>query len=58
VVVFHPGRSDLLPAALLAAAEAYRGIGDSGRAERAALELADRFPESPAAVKARRIFLP
>jgi tetratricopeptide (TPR) repeat protein len=58
VIVFHPGRADLLPGALLVSAKAYRQLGDNGRAERAALELVDRFPESAEGAEARKTILP
>jgi hypothetical protein len=58
VVVFHRRRADLLPAALLVTAKAYRKLGDSGRAERAALDLVDGFPLSAEATEGRKTFLP
>ncbi len=47
---------ELMPAALLGAARAYRGFGDNGRAERSALELIDTYPDTLQAATARREF--
>lgn len=44
---------DLMPAALLGSARAYKGYGDKGRAERAYLSVVDEYPESAEAVVAK-----
>ncbi len=46
VPAFHPTQAALMPPALLGSANAYRRLGDAGRAERTLLELVDHYPES------------
>lgn len=51
------GTLDLLqPPALLGAARAYRGYGDDARAERAALDLIDTYPDTLQAAEAKKEF--
>ncbi len=45
-----------MPAALVGAARAYKGYGDTDRAERAALELLDRYPATLEATQAKKEF--
>ena len=45
-----------MPAALLGAARAYKGYGDTDRAERSALELIDRHPATLQAAQAKKEF--
>jgi tetratricopeptide (TPR) repeat protein len=56
VPAFFGTFDELMPAALLGAARSYRAYGDTGRAERAALELIDGYPNSAQAAEARRDF--
>jgi tetratricopeptide (TPR) repeat protein len=44
---------ELMPAALLGSARAYKGYGDPDRAERAYLDLIDTYPNSPQATAAK-----
>ncbi len=52
VPVFHGTHDDLLPAALLGSARAFRAHGDSTRAERAVHELILNYPDSVEAAAA------
>jgi tetratricopeptide (TPR) repeat protein len=56
IPAFFGTLDELLPHALLGAARAYKGYGDSGRAERAAIELIDNYPETAQAALAKREF--
>jgi hypothetical protein len=56
VPAFFGGLDDLMPAALLGAARAYKGYGDTDRAERSALELIDRHPATLQAAQAKKEF--
>ncbi len=56
IPAFYGTIDELMPAALLGAARAYRGYGDNGRAERSALELIDTYPDTLQAATARREF--
>lgn len=56
VPAFFGTFDELMPDALLGAARAYRAYGDSDRAERAALELADTYPTSRQATAAKKEF--
>jgi hypothetical protein len=56
IPAFYGTLDELLPQALLGAARAYRGYGDTGRAERAALELIDNYPETAQAALAKKEF--
>ncbi len=47
---------ELMPAALLGAARAYQGYGDSSRAERSALDLIDNYPATLQAAQAKKEF--
>lgn len=47
-------QEELMPAALLGSARAYRGYGDKGRAERAYLSVVDDYPDSAEAAVAKR----
>lgn len=56
IPAFFGSHEDLMPAALLGAARAYKGYGDADRAERAALELIDRHPATLEATQAKKEF--
>ena len=56
IPAFYGTLDELLPQALLGSARAYKGYGDTGRAERAALELIDTFPDSLQATSAKKEF--
>jgi hypothetical protein len=56
VPAFFGTEDALLPAALLGSARAYRGFGDADRAERAALELLDNYPDTAQAALAKTEF--
>lgn len=56
VPAFYGTIDELMPAALLGAARAYKGYGDGGRAERSALELIDTYPDTLEAAAARKDF--
>jgi hypothetical protein len=56
IPAFYGTIDELMPAALLGAARAYRGYGDNGRAERSALELIDTYPDTLQATQARAEF--
>lgn len=56
VPAFFGTIDEVMPAALLGAARAYRGYGDSGRAERAALDLIDAYPATLQAAEAKKEF--
>ena len=56
VPAFFGTIDDLMPAALLGAARAYRAHGDTGRAERSALELIDNYPATLQATQAKTEF--
>ncbi len=56
IPAFYGTLDELLPPALLGAARAYKGYGDTGRAERAALELIDTYPETAQAAQAKQEF--
>ncbi|MCX6938483.1 MAG: hypothetical protein NTU80_11410 [Verrucomicrobia bacterium] len=47
---------ELMPAALLGAARAYKGYGDRGRAERSAMELIDNYPTTLQAAQVKKEF--
>ncbi len=56
IPAFFGTLDELMPAALLGAARAYRGHGDTDRAERSALELVDAYPATAQAQTARAEF--
>jgi tetratricopeptide (TPR) repeat protein len=56
IPAFYGTLDDLMPAALLGAARAYKGYGDSARAERSALELIDTYPATAQAKTAKTEF--
>lgn len=56
IPAFFGSLDELMPSALLGAARAYRGYGDTDRAERAALELLDRHPATLQAAQAKKEF--
>jgi tetratricopeptide (TPR) repeat protein len=56
VPAFFGTLDELMPAALLGAARAYRGHGDADRAERSALELLDAYPATLQATAAKKEF--
>lgn len=56
VPAFFGTIDELMPAALLGAARAYKGYGDTGRAERSALELIDTYPDTLQAAQAKKEF--
>jgi hypothetical protein len=56
IPAFYGTLDELMPTALLGAARAYRGYGDSGRAERSALDLIDTYPDTLEATTARKEF--
>ncbi len=56
IPAFYGTFDELLPPALLGAARAYKGYGDTDRAERAALELIDTFPDTIQAASAKQEF--
>lgn len=56
VPAFFGTLDELMPAALLGAARAYKGYGDNDRAERSALELIDGYPQTLQAAQARKEF--
>jgi tetratricopeptide (TPR) repeat protein len=56
VPAFFGTYDELMPAALLGAARAYKGYGDGSRAERAALDLIDTYPATLQAAQARKEF--
>lgn len=56
IPAFYGTLDELLPQALLGAARAYKGYGDTGRAERAAIELIDTFPDTIQATRAKQEF--
>lgn len=56
IPAFFGSHEDLMPAALVGAARAYKGYGDTDRAERAALELLDRYPATLEATQAKKEF--
>jgi hypothetical protein len=56
IPAFFGSHEDLMPAALLGAARAYKGYGDTDRAERTALELLDRHPATLQAAQAKKEF--
>lgn len=56
VPAFYGTIDELMPAALLGAARAYKGYGDNGRAERSALELIDGYPDTLQAAEAKKEF--
>lgn len=56
VPAFYGSFDELMPAALLGAARAYKGYGDSARAERSALDLIDGYPATAQAAEARKEF--
>lgn len=56
IPAFYGTMDDLLPHALLGSARAYKAHGDTGRAERAAIELIDTYPESAEATRAKTEF--
>jgi len=53
VPVFYGSHDDLLPAALLGSARAYKAYGDNGHAERAYLDVINSFPDSAEAAAAK-----
>lgn len=56
VPAFYGSFDELMPAALLRAARAYKGYGDTARAERSALELIDGYPSTAQAAEAKKEF--
>lgn len=56
IPAFFGTLEELMPAALLGAARAYRGFGDADRAERSALELLDAYPNTQQAAAAKKEF--
>lgn len=56
VPAFYGTLDELMPAALIGAARAYKGFGDSARAERSALELIDGYPATLQATEAKKEF--
>ena len=54
VPAFYGSDDELMPVALLGSARAFRGYGDSARAERAYLDLIATFPASAEAAIAKR----
>lgn len=56
VPAFFGTLDELMPAALLGAARAYRGYGDTSRAERSALDLIDTYPTTLQATQAKKEF--
>ena len=56
VPAFYGTLDELMPAALLGAARAYRGYGDTSRAERSALDLIDTYPSTREATLAKKEF--
>lgn len=56
VPAFYGTIDELMPAALLGAARAYKGYGDNGRAERSALELIDTYSATLQAAQAKKEF--
>ena len=53
IPVFHATLDELVPAALLGSARAYKGHGDTPRAKRVARELVDDYPASREAAQAK-----
>jgi tetratricopeptide (TPR) repeat protein len=58
IPAFYGTHDELLPTALLGSARAYKGYGDSRRAERAVRELVDSYPGSVEAAQAKTEFNP
>jgi tetratricopeptide (TPR) repeat protein len=56
IPAFYGTLDELMPAALLGAARAYRGYGDTSRADRAALDLLDTYPATREAALAKKEF--
>ncbi len=56
IPAFFGTLDELMPPALLGAARAYRGFGDPARAERAALDLIDTYPDTLQAAAAKKEF--
>jgi hypothetical protein len=56
IPAFYGTIDELMPAALLGAARAYKGYGDNGRAERSALDLIDGYPDTLQAAQAKKEF--
>jgi hypothetical protein len=56
IPAFYGTLDELMPAALLGAARAYKGYGDTSRAERAALDLIDTYPATLQATQAKKEF--
>ena len=56
IPAFFGTLDELMPAALLGAARAYRGYGDTSRAERSALDLIDTYPTTLQATQAKKEF--
>ena len=53
VPVFYGSHDELMPAALLGSARAYKAYGESDRAERAYLDLIGSYPSSVEAAAAK-----
>lgn len=56
IPAFHGTLDELMPAALLGSALAYKGRGDSRRAVRSARELVDTYPDTAEAAQAKADF--
>ena len=56
IPAFYGTMDELMPAALLGAARAYKGYGDTARAERSALDLIDTYPATLQAAQAKKEF--
>jgi hypothetical protein len=56
IPAFYGTQDELMPAALLGAARAYKGYGDGSRAERSALDLIDTYPATLQAAQAKKEF--
>ena len=56
IPAFYGTIEELMPAALLGAARAYKGYGDNTRAERSALELVDNYSDTIQAAQAKKEF--
>jgi tetratricopeptide (TPR) repeat protein len=56
IPAFYGTLDELMPAALLGSARAYKGHGDSRRAVRSARELVDTYPDTAEAAQARAEF--
>lgn len=54
IPAFFGTMDDLMPAALLGSARAYKGYGDNARAERAFLDVMDSYPDSAEAKVAKQ----